>query len=433
MGAISMRLSPGDNRAGHEKLSRGGLRRTSLVGGTGIVASFSLVAYHATIGDSNTQAILKSSGVHLQMNDPRFTTWARTLVHYSTDVQPGEVVAITGGVAAEPLLRAIYREVVLRGGYPVMIPVLSGLTPNLIATGSDDQLQWVTPIEQFVRGKADVMISVSAETNTKSSSEIDPTRQRMYDSARSELRQTYMRRAAEGTLRWSSTLFPTDSYAQDADMATDDFTEFMFSACKLDTQDPAAAWGELRDEQQRLIDWLVDKSDVHISGPDTDLRLSIAGRTWINSDGHRNFPSGEIFTGPIESSANGCIRFSYPVVTGGREISDIRLTFVDGKVTDASASKNEEFLLSTLDTDTGARYLGEFAFGTNFGITRFTKNILLDEKIGGTVHMALGAGYPDSGSLNRSAIHWDVICDVRTEGVVTVDGIPFLQNGSFLV
>jgi aminopeptidase len=242
-----------------------------------------------------------------------------------------------------------------------------------------------------------------------------------------------MERAAKGELRWTLTLFPTDAYAQDADLSTAAFAEFIFDACKLNAADPVAAWRELRDEQQRLIDWIADKDKVHIVAPNTDLTLSVKGRTWINSDGHRNFPSGEIFTGPIESSANGHIRFSFPVVTSGREIQDIRLKFDNGKVVDASAARDEEYLIETLDSDEGARFLGEFAFGTNFNITRFTKNILLDEKIGGTVHMALGAGYPDSGSQNRSAIHWDMICDLRGGGSVTVDGQPFLQDGRFVV
>ncbi|MCC6793424.1 MAG: aminopeptidase [Thermomicrobiales bacterium] len=367
------------------------------------------------------------------MADRRIELWARVMVEYSVDVQPGDVVAITGGVAGETLLRALAKEVVRRGGHPVVIPALSGLTAHLIGHASDAQIDYISPVERFVREQANVSISVSAETNTKASSGVDPARQRRFSAARAELSQAFMHRAAEGTLRWSTTLFPTDAYAQDADMATEDFAEFMFAACKLDEPDPAAAWQELRAEQQRLIDWLSDKNEVHVVSPDTDLRFSIAGRTWINSDGHRNFPSGEIFTGPIETSATGHVRFSYPVVTNGREIADIRLRFDAGKVVEASAAKNEEYLLSMLDTDAGARYLGEFAFGTNFGITRFTKNILLDEKIGGTIHMALGNGYPDSGSTNRSGIHWDMICDLRNGGVATVDGVPFLQDGRFVV
>jgi aminopeptidase len=359
--------------------------------------------------------------------------WARVLVGYSIDVKPGETVGITGGTAAEPLLRAIYREVVARGGLPVMVPTFAGLTATLIANGSDEQLGYVSPVERFLRGQADAMITVGAETNTRVSSGVEPARQSLYQRARAELHQTFLQRAATGELRWSSTLFPTDAYAQDAEMATEDFAEFVFSACKLNQDDPVAAWTALRDEQARLIDWLSPRDEIYVVGPDTDLRLSVKGRTWINSDGHRNFPSGEIFTGPIETSATGHVRCSYPVVTNGREIADIRLRFDAGRVVEASAAKNEAYLLQMIDTDPGARYLGEFAFGTNMDITRFTRNILLDEKIGGTVHMAIGSGYPDSGSTNRSAIHWDLICDVRQGGTVTVDGQVFLRDGRIVV
>jgi len=355
------------------------------------------------------------------------------MVDYSTGVQAGETVAITGDVAAEPLLRAIYREVVKRRAFPVLLPRFSGLTTDLLSNGNDEQLQYLSPVERFASESADVMITVNAETNTKSTSGVDPARQRVFGQARAGLLQTFMTRSASGELRWSSTLYPTDAYAQDAEMSTADFAEFMFSACKLHEPDPASAWRELASEQQRLIDWLADKSQIHLIGPETDLTLSVKGRTWINSDGHRNFPSGEIFTGPIEDSAHGHVCFSYPVVTGGREVEGIRLRFEQGKVVDASAAKNEAYLLSSLESDEGARYLGEFAFGTNFDITRFTRQILLDEKIGGTVHMALGVGYPDSGSQNRSAIHWDMICDLRKGGRVEVDSVPFLVDGRFVV
>jgi aminopeptidase len=366
------------------------------------------------------------------MADPRFEKWAKALVGYSVEVEPGQTVAITGGVAAQPLLREVYREVLARGGYPVMVPVLDGIDAELLLHGNDDQLNYTTPIEHFIREQADVMINIRAETNTKRLSAVDPSRQSRYQKARAGLSAAYMQRAASGQLQWTLTLYPTDAYAQDADMETEAYTDFALAGMKLDREDPVAAWIELREEQQRLIDFLDGKSEIHLTGPDTDLTVNVAGRTWINSDGKRNFPSGEIFTGPIEDSATGHIRFSFPVVTAGREIQDIRLKFEQGKIVDASAVKNEEYLIRTLDTDPGARYLGEFAFGTNFDIQRFTKNILFDEKIGGTVHMAAGAGYPDTGSVNKSAIHWDMICDLRLGGEITVDGQTFMQDGKFV-
>jgi aminopeptidase len=367
------------------------------------------------------------------MADPRIEKWARALAGYSVDVQPGQTVAITGGIAAEALLREVAKAVTALGAYAVVLPTLEGVASDLMLLGSDEQVEYISPMERFIRMEADVVINIRAETNTRRMSAVDPARQRLYTGARNELSKAFMQRAADGDLDWTLTLFPTDAYAQDADMDTEAYTDFVLRACKLDRDDPVAAWQELRVEQQRLIDWLHGKREVHMTGPDTDLKLSIEGRTWINSDGRRNFPSGEIFTGPVEDSVNGHIRFSFPVVTAGRQIEDIRLRFEHGKVVDATAAKNEDYLIQTLDTDEGARYLGEFAFGTNFDIQQFTKNILFDEKIGGTVHMAVGRGYPESGSTNESAIHWDMICDLRQGGQVTVDGELFQKGGKFVV
>jgi aminopeptidase len=368
-----------------------------------------------------------------QMSDPRIEAWARTLVTYSTGVQPGDVVSIDGDIAAAPLLRALYREALRAGGLPVVLPRISELPGDLLTLGSDEQLAWISPIEQWSRGTADVYIRVMGEPNTKALSQIDPDRQVFRKRNMQPLLQTMMQREAAGEIRWSLTLYPTDGYAQDAEMSTPDFAEFVFDACKLGAADPAAAWREQAAGQQRMIDWLEGKQEIHLQGPETDLRLSVAGRTWINCGGDKNFPDGEIFTGPVEDSVNGHILFSYPSIMDGREIADIRLRFEDGRVTDASAGRGEEYLLGVLDADKGARFLGEFAFGTNFNITRFTRNILFDEKIGGTVHMALGAGYPESGSVNESAIHWDLICDLRQGGLVEVDGIPFMRDGQYLV
>ncbi|MDQ3044452.1 MAG: aminopeptidase [Chloroflexota bacterium] len=367
------------------------------------------------------------------MADPRMEKWAKALVGYSVEVKPEQTVVITGGVAAAPLLRAVYAEVVARGAFPVMLPVFDGLGAVLLGGGSDAQLQYLSPIERFVREQADVVINVLAETNTKSLSAVDPSRQSLMQKARAELFKTFMRRAADGEMDWTLTLYPTEAYAQDADMSTEEYTTFVLNACKLTAPDPVVAWKELAAEQQRLIDWLAGKKEVRVRGPEIDLTLSVEGRTWINADGRKNFPDGEIFTGPVEDSVNGTIRFSFPVVTAGREVEDIRLRFEGGKVVEASAAKNEGYLIQTLDTDPGGRFLGEFAFGTNFAIDRFTKNILFDEKIGGTIHMAVGAGYPDTGSRNESAVHWDMIADLRQGGEVDVDGEPFMRDGKYVV
>jgi aminopeptidase len=313
------------------------------------------------------------------------------------------------------------------------MPSFGEAQADLLELASDDQLTFIAPGERWARETADVTIDVLASANTRALSATDPARQAVWSRARAPLRETAMHRAAIGERRWSLTIFPTSAYAQDADMATHEFARFLESACMLDRPDPVAAWRDLSARQARMIAWLEQRKAVHLTAPGTDLRLSVAGRAWVNSDGKRNFPSGEVFTGPVEGSAAGHIHFTYPVVTQGREIADIRLRFAAGVVVDASAGKNEAFLIETLDTDPGARRLGEFAFGTNDGITRFTKNILLDEKIGGTVHMALGAGYPETGSQNRSAIHWDMICDLRAGGEATADGSIVLKDGEYRI
>ena len=367
------------------------------------------------------------------MSDSPFDRWASVLIDYSTDVTTGDSVAISGGVAAEPLLRAIYRAVLRNGGHPVLLPTFSEAQVDLFNLASDAQLAFISPLERWAREEATVTIDVLASTNTRALTAIEPSRQSVWNRARKELREIAAQRAARGERRWSVTIFPTPAHAQDADMATEDFAAFLEAACMLDRPDPVAAWRELSARQTRMIEWLQERGEIRITAPGTDLRLSVAGRSWVNSDGKRNFPSGEVFTGPVEDSAEGHVHFTYPVVTQGREVSDIRLRFAAGLVVDASASKNESFLIETLDTDPGARRLGEFAFGTNDGITRWTKNILLDEKIGGTVHMALGLGYPETGSQNTSAIHWDMICDLRQGGEATADGDIVLRDGEYQI
>ena len=367
------------------------------------------------------------------MPDSSFERWADVLVDYSTEITLGDQVAITGGVAAEPLLRAIYRVALRRGAHAVLVPTFTEAQTDLLTLASDEQLAFISPLERWAREEATVTIDVLASTNTRALSAVDPGRQALWNRARKDLRDIAAQRAARGERRWSITLFPTPAHAQDADMATDEFATFLAAACMLDRPDPVAAWRDLSARQAQMIDWLRERNDIRVTAPGTDLRLSVEGRSWVNSDGKRNFPSGEVFTGPVEDSAEGHIHFTYPVVTQGREVSDIRLRFAGGVVVDASATKNEPFLIETLDTDPGARRLGEFAFGTNDGITRWTKNILLDEKIGGTVHMALGSGYPETGSLNSSAIHWDMICDLRHGGEATADGTVVLKDGQYRI
>jgi aminopeptidase len=367
------------------------------------------------------------------MADQRVERLAQVLVEYSLAVQPEQLVALQGSPLAEPLLLAVYRRVIEAGANPVLRVALPGTQEIMFSKGNEQQLTRLTAMDRLVPDDADASLVILSDTNTRALSGADPEKQRLAQAARRDLTQKFMERAARGELRWCVTLFPTQAYAQDAEMSLSDYEAFVYGACHADEEDPVAHWQQVSREQARLIDWLAGKRDVHISGPDTDLRLSIAGRTFINADGQRNFPDGEIFTGPVEDSVEGTVRFTYPSSVQGREVEDIRLWFEAGRVVKATAAKNQDFLERMLDADEGARRLGEFAFGTNTGIDRFTKNILFDEKIGGTIHMAIGAGYPDTGSQNQSAIHWDMICDLRQGGQVTVDGETFMRDGAYVV
>ncbi len=359
--------------------------------------------------------------------------WAKALVGFSAEVKPGDTVAIQGGTTSEPLLRAIYREVIELGGKPVMFPVLTGINADLVNHGSDEQLQFLTPIERFVREEADVVVQVIADTNTRSLAGVSPERQAMFQKARGGLFKTFMEREGRGEVEWTLTLYPTDGQAQDANMSTADFSEFVYRACKLHEDDPVAAWKKQGKEQQRLIDWLAGRENLHITGPGTDLTLSVKGRKWINADGKKNFPDGEIFSAPVEDSVNGRITYSFPAIYAGQEVAGILLEFKDGKVVNASAQRGEALLLQQLEVDPGARILGEFAFGTNYDIQQFTRQMLFDEKIGGTIHLALGETYLETGGKNTSAIHWDMLCDLREGGRVEVDGEAFLVDGKYVV
>jgi aminopeptidase len=367
------------------------------------------------------------------MTDPRVRRMAEVLVRHSLDLKPGDLVVINGSTLAEDLIRETYRSALNAGAHPVVQMTVPGLSEILLKEGSDEQLKAVSPVEQLLNERADAELRIIAEENTRALSGVPGERMSAFASARASLRTNRMQRSARGELRWSLTLFPTQAHAKDAQMSLHDYQEFVFEACFLNDQDPVDRWKELSRRQETLINWLRPRREVHVTAPDTDLHLSIEGRSWNNSDGKRNFPSGEVFTGPIEDSAEGHIRFTFPATIQGHEVDGIRLRFEAGKVVDASAERNEAFFVQMLDTDEGARRIGEFAFGTNTGIQKFTGNTLYDEKIGGTIHLALGAGYPETGSTNVSAIHQDLVCDIRETGEVRVDGDVFLTKGMYLL
>ena len=365
--------------------------------------------------------------------DIRVERLAHLLVDYSVDVQPGERVLIRSSSVAAPLIRAVYEQVLEHGGHPMVHVSLPGLEEIFYETADKTQLTFVDPVEEQFYEEFDVLIAIRAPSNTRALSNIDPEKQRIRSRARHYLMERYMQRSAEGELKWTGTLYPTFANAQEADMSLRRYEDFVYSTCYCDRKDPVDEWLRIHEEQQRIIDWLEGRDRVEVRGPNADLTLSIAGRTFINSDGHHNMPSGEIFTGPVEDSVNGWVRFTYPSIAGGREVEGIELWFEDGEVVKASAKKNEDYLMKMLDTDERSRYLGEFAIGTNYQIQQFTKNILFDEKIGGSFHMAIGAGYPETGSKNRSAVHWDMICDMQEGGEILVDGELLYRDGAFQI
>jgi aminopeptidase len=358
---------------------------------------------------------------------------ARILVGYSTKVEKGDVCSIASTSTAEPLVQAIYEEVLRAGGLPIMQLQTSGAQVALYDLASDEQLDWVPPTTKWAVENADVHFSVMASLNTRELSQADPRKQSRAQKARGPIMESSMRRAAAGEYRWTLTLYPTHAYASEAGMSLDAYEDFYYAACLATDGDPVTAWERQSDEVRRLTDWVQGREEVRIQAEGTDITLGVAGRTWIPCAGKHNMPDGEFFTGPVEDSVNGEITFSFPASYGGRTVSGVRLRFQDGKVVDASADQGEDFLLEMLDTDEGARRLGELGIGTNFGIATATKEILLDEKIGGTVHMAVGMSYPESGGENSSAVHWDMVCDLRNGGSITVDGEELQRDGRFLV
>jgi aminopeptidase len=367
------------------------------------------------------------------MRDQRADALAQILVQYSTRVREGDVCVIQSTTAAEVLVQAVYEEVLRAGGLPVMQLTTEAAAAAFFDLASDAQLDWVAPPSEWAAENADVRIAVMADENSRALSQADPRKQARTQRARKGLMETSMRRSAAGEYRWALTLFPTHAYAAEAGMSLRDYEDFYYAACLATDGEPVTAWQRQSDEVKRLAEWAQGKEEVRITGPGTDITLGVAGRTWVPCAGEHNMPDGEFFTGPVEDSVNGEIAFSFPASYGGREVAGVRFRFVDGKVVDASAERGEAFLIEMLDTDDGSRVLGELGIGTNYGITTGTKEILLDEKIGGTVHMAIGMSYPETGGVNSSAVHWDMVCDLRQGGAIVVDGVELQRDGRFLV
>jgi aminopeptidase len=358
---------------------------------------------------------------------------AKVLVNYSIGVKPGERLAIRAPAVAAPIIREIYREALRAGALPEPFLSLPGLLEILYKEGSDEQLAYIPQPQRLLYNEYETMISLWASTNTKALNNVDHSRAAFAQKASQELMDTYMRRSMDGTFRWVAALYPTEAFAQDAEMSLDEFENFCYRACFLDEEDPVARWQELSREQERLVQWLKGKRTVHLRGQDTDLTLSIEGRPFINCDGRLNFPDGEFFTGPVENSANGYIRYSFPCSFNGVSVEDVRLRFEDGVAVEATAARGQDYLDQMLSVDEGARRLGEFAFGNNRYVDRCIRHTLFDEKMSGTVHLALGKSIPQSLGINESAIHWDMVCDLRQGSEIRVDGELFCKDGKFVV
>jgi aminopeptidase len=361
----------------------------------------------------------------------RLRRFADVVAGYCAGVERDDLVVLQGTMNVEPLIEELYASVLRLGGCPAtrVMPELSDL---LLTAGSDEQIQWLPPGEREDVEQADVWIVVEAPSNTKELTAVDPERQALRQRSRSPLRERYLERALNGELRWVLTAFPTHAAAQDAEMSLAEYEQFVYGAALLDAEDPAARWREFSGDLHRAVEFLSAKEELRFVAEGTDITFAVGGRTWVAADGHENFPDGEVFTAPHDERTEGEITFTYPAVFDGRQVDDVRLRFRGGEVVEATASRGEDFLQEMVALDDGARRVGELAFGLNDAVSVFTRNILFDEKIGGTMHLALGSAYPECGGTNRSALHWDMICDLRSRSEVYADGEFVYRDGRFL-
>ncbi len=363
--------------------------------------------------------------------DPRYQALAKILVNYSVEVEKNDLVAISTLPVAEPLAREVYREVLSAGGHPFVRCSLPGITEIYLKEAKKFQLEFLNPISMEEVERIDKFISFWADENTKSLANVDPDRQRARAAATAPLVRRWNEREGEGKLKWVGTQFPCNANAQDAEMSLTEYEDFVLDACLVNRKDPIAAWKAVHRKQARICKRLDLTRKVRVVTKGTDLTMKVGGRKWVNCDGKANMPDGEIFTGPIEDSVEGVITFSFPAFYYGREAEGVQLTFKKGRIVKAKATKGQDFLDAMLNTDDGARRVGEFAIGTNYSVQKFTRNTLFDEKIGGTVHMAVGASIPESLGVNESAIHWDMVTDMREGGKIYADGKVIYKDGKF--
>ncbi|MHA1705059.1 MAG: aminopeptidase [Promethearchaeota archaeon] len=347
----------------------------------------------------------------------------------------GDRVLIIGGDIAKDLFLAVQKEVLIAGGHPLLHVNIEGGEEILYKYASDEQLEYFDDVFLKIIREFDCMINIFSDYNCKKLSTVRPEKIGKVQKSpnRREFNKIFAERAAKKELRWTLIPFPCNAFAQEAGMDLFSYTDFVEKALLLDKEDPIKEWKNFEEKQEKIVDYLNKVKEIQVIGEDTDLKLSVEGRTWINCSGHENLPDGEVFTGPVENSVNGKIRFTYPGIYMGKEIENIYLEFKDGKVVHASAEKGEDLLNEILKIE-NADTIGEFAIGTNYGITKFTKNMLFDEKIGGTLHCALGLGFPETGSKNVSSIHWDILKDMKTPGSkILADGKVIYEEGQWKI
>ena len=367
------------------------------------------------------------------MSDPRVAKLGELLVNYSLELQPGNVVRIDGATVATPLVTEVYREALRAGANPRTRIEVEGLDVIAVRESSDEQLTFVSEVDRFEVENLHAIVTIWAERNTRSLSQADPQRVSRRIASRRRLTNRFWERIDAGEAKWVGTRFPTEAHAQDAEMSLAEYEDFVYAACHVrEDEDPVAHWQKVSVELNARARELETFRELRIVGPDTDLRVGVEGRDWLAADGKLNMPDGEIFTSPVETETEGEIRFSFPAIFHGRGVEDVRLRFEGGRVVDAEAKTANAYLQSLLDMDDGARVLGEVAFGLNYEIDRFTRDILFDEKIGGTLHLALGSSFKKLGGRNDSGLHWDMICDLRSEGEVYADGELVWKAGHFL-
>lgn len=366
------------------------------------------------------------------MSDLRLKKLAKLLVNYSTEVKKGDFVLVSGEDVTTEWMKEVVKEAALAGGHVETIITSQEVNEMKLKNYTAEQLEEENFFMKYALEKASVWLSAWGTKNTKASSNIDPEKIQHSMKGAKSWRKVYSSKMGDGSLRWCGTQYPTSADAQEASMSFSEYEDFVYGAGLLDKDDPVAEWKRISGEQERWVKYLDTKKQVHIISQDTDIKVNVEGRKWINCDGKVNFPDGEIFTSPVENDIEGHISFSFPGIYMGREIEGIKLEVSKGKVIKATAKKGEELLNTLLKIDEGSSYFGEVAIGTNYGIKKFTKNMLFDEKIGGTVHMAIGDSMNEAGGINKSTIHWDMLCDMRTGGKIYADGELFYENGKFI-